>query len=115
MSELDPGVPQLDDKDLAQRIFDAERVVVLFYTDASVHCKRFVPAFRARVDEFACEVVAANISDRRDPRWDTYKVGDVPTVVVYEAGRELARTDNVPGVGLHGRDIDRLTKAVLPL
>ena len=104
-------VDRLDDRELAQRVFDNDRLVVLFYGESCTHSKRFMPHFEEHLDTFDCDVVAVDLSDRRDPRWETYRVTDTPTLALFGRGVELARTRVPPGVGLHRRDIETIARA----
>jgi thiol-disulfide isomerase/thioredoxin len=105
---IDPGVPILDEDELADRIDDEDLVAVLFYADWCGFCRAFAPAFRDRVDTLDVEAVAANISDESDPRWKRHDVQAVPTLAAFEDGEQVARVDARPGRGLEAEDVDRL-------
>lgn len=105
---IDPGVPVLAADELTDRIDEADPVAVFFYADWCGFCRAFAGSFTDRVDELGVDAVAANLSDRSDPRWSTYDVDIVPTLVAFADGEELARVDGRPGQGLEPEDVDRL-------
>lgn len=105
---IDPGVPILEEADLEERIADEEPVLVFFYADWCGFCRAFAPAFREKVERIDVDAVAANISSESDPRWKSYEVKAVPTLVGFRDGREVARADARPGRGLKAEDVDRV-------
>lgn len=99
---LDPGVPILAETALADRVDRPAPVLVLFYADWCPFCEAFVPGFREANAEASLPAVAANVSHPEDPRWETYSVEAIPTVLAYREGAEIDRLEAVPGEGLTG-------------
>ncbi|MDX1612469.1 MAG: thioredoxin family protein [Candidatus Thermoplasmatota archaeon] len=108
--KLDPGVPILDREALEARIEGEDLLTVLFYADWCGFCHRFMPPFRDHAEAIPGAVVAANISRESDPRWDTYQIQAVPTLVVFKQGAPLLKADSVPGLGLTERHLKALIK-----
>lgn len=105
---IDPGVPVVDEDELDERIQAEDPVAVFFYADWCGFCRAFAPTFQQRVDMLDLEAVAANISERSDPRWKRFGVSTVPTLVAFAAGEQVARVDGRPGRGLEAEDVERL-------
>lgn len=105
---IDPGVPILDEDELADRIENADPVAVFFYADWCGFCRAFAPDFRERVDTLGIDAVAANLSEETDPRWKRHGIDTVPTLIAFADGEPVARVDGRPGQGLAGADVDRL-------
>ncbi len=102
---LDPGVPQLSETALTDRIGRDKPVVVLFYADWCPFCEAFMPVFRENKKAFDDELVAANISHPEDPRWEAWGIETIPTLVAYAGGEERDRLEAEAGVGLTEEDL----------
>lgn len=108
MQTIDPGVPVLEESELEDRIQAEDPVVVLFYADWCGFCRAFVPTFREEVGNADVDAVAANISSESDPRWSTYEVDTVPTLIAFRNGETVARADGRAGRGLEAGDLEAL-------
>ena len=84
---------------------------VCFHADWCGFCARFVPAFEARSTDAGFPFHLADLSSEDDPRWETFGVQVVPTVILFKAGRAVWRAEAVLGIGLFDRDIVRMLAA----
>jgi len=64
----------------------AGRVPVLFTTDWCGYCRRFYPHYARLGGGWVVD-----ISDDDDPLWDDLQIRVVPTVILFEDGRPVAR------------------------
>lgn len=93
------------------RLQEPGRVAVLFTVTWCPFCRSFEKAWE---EWFAPEGVGklrVDISDERDPLWETFGVEIVPTVALFEEGRLGWRRDGIAGVGLGKADLRALTEA----
>ena len=74
-------------------------------------CRRFLPLFDAAAATSGLRFALADLSSEDDPRWETFKVNVVPTVLLFDNGALVWRKDSRLGVGLFQADIDALLKA----
>lgn len=102
---LDPGVRILSETELADRIDKTAPVLVLFYADWCPFSEKLMPTFRNTLGEIDMDVVAANISHPKDPRWKEHNIETVPTAVVFEKGTELRRSAARKGQTLEEEDL----------
>ncbi|MFQ6012682.1 MAG: thioredoxin family protein [Thermoplasmata archaeon] len=87
-------------------VLDAEEpVLALFFAAWCGFCQRFLPLFRA-TDTGAIKKVEVDISEEINPLWDTYRIQVVPTLILFEGGNILGRTDGILGEGLTRTDLD---------
>ncbi len=105
---LDPDVPILDEDALEDALERGEDMIVVYYADWCGYSRAFMPTFEDRAHDLPLPAAAANISDHEDPRWSTYGIERVPTLVAYQEGHEAARVGGRPGEGLKSEDLDRL-------
>jgi thiol-disulfide isomerase/thioredoxin len=70
--------------------------------------RQFVPKFVARNGRLPAKLAIADITDRDDPLWDTFRIKITPTIVVFRNGTVADRLDGRRFVGLRDSDLDRL-------
>lgn len=114
MQSINPNAPVLDQATLRERLDAGQSMIVLFYADWCGFCRAFTPTFEDHLDDLPLPPAAANISDHDDPRWDTFNVANVPTLIAFVDGEETARADGRPGQGLHLADLERLVDQLPP-
>jgi thiol-disulfide isomerase/thioredoxin len=102
---LDPGVRILSETALADRVHRDRPVMVVFYADWCPFSEASMPVIRQTADEVDMDVVAANISHPKDPRWEEFDVETVPTLAVYENGAEQRRAAARRGQSLEEDDM----------
>lgn len=74
--------------------------------------RRFVPKFVARNGHLAAHLAMADITDLKDPLWDTFHIRITPTILVFRDGVVLHRFDGRRFIGLRNSDLDHLTDFV---
>jgi len=82
------------------------RTVVMFTTSWCPFCRRFKPKFDACASESPdLRLAMVYIDEYENPLWDEHRVDVVPTLVVFDGGREVFRRDGVLGAGLGDSDL----------
>jgi thiol-disulfide isomerase/thioredoxin len=102
---LDPGVRILSETALTDRVHRDRPVMVVFYADWCPFSEASMPTIRQTADDVDMEVVAANISHPKDPRWGEFDIETVPTLAVFENGTELRRAAARRGQSLEEDDM----------
>ncbi len=72
----------------------------MFYAEWCPFCRSFYPQFGNALDSKGISWAEVDISDLEDPRWETFDVKVVPTIIVFEKGQPVFRRDGVLGRGL---------------
>lgn len=79
-----------DGSALAKKIAKGKHLV-LFYASWCPDCQFFLPEFNSIAAKFKGTAMKARIDDEANPIWDSYKIERVPTLILFEDGKELAR------------------------
>ena len=87
-----------------------EDLPVIFYARWCGFCRRFTPEFENFFRGLGVEYGMADISDYDDPRWDTFGIDVVPTIITFEGGKESHRRDGLLGLGLQTKDLEATRK-----
>lgn len=87
-------------------------VAVCFEADWCGFCHRFLPKFESRSADAGIPFARADLSLEDDPRWDTFGIRAVPTLILFKDGEAVWRADAHLGVGLFEKHIDRMLAAV---
>ncbi|HXW67667.1 MAG TPA: thioredoxin family protein [Thermoplasmata archaeon] len=99
---------------LGRSAFEGERLqrpgtwAVAFLADWCPFCRSFGPEFEGLGGPGAHRLAIADISEVDDPRWETFHIDVVPTVIVFRDGASTARRDGVLGRGLADADLAAL-------
>lgn len=67
--------------------------LVLFYAGWCPDCARFMPVFDALRPKAGLQLAKARTDEDENPIWDDWKIEVVPTVVLFEKGKEKARSE----------------------
>lgn len=110
--ERDRLTDEWSQPEFAQRLREADRVVVLFHADWCPFSKAFLDEFERADEESSVPMVRANVRHPMDPRWDDHRVLTVPTAIYFEHGEELERAEAQRGRGLDDRAFARFMHAV---
>ncbi|HIH30977.1 TPA: thioredoxin family protein [Candidatus Micrarchaeota archaeon] len=74
-----------------------EKSLVLFYASWCPDCARFMPTFNSLASKTKVTLLKAVIDEDENPIWDDFKIGRVPTVVLFENGKEKGRVEEKGG------------------
>ena len=77
-----------------------EPKLVLFSAHWCGYSERFLKVARSYEPSYNTELVLVDTDDPDESLWDEYKIRVVPTLVVFESGKETFRKEAVPGPGL---------------
>lgn len=102
---LNPGVRILSETALTDRVHRDRPVMVVFYADWCPFSEASMPTIRETAEDVDMEVVAANISHPKDPRWEEFGIETVPTLAVFENGTEQRRAAARRGQSLEEEDL----------
>ncbi len=67
--------------------------LVLFYASWCPDCARFMPTFDSLGSKTKLRLLKAKIDADENPIWEDYKIEAVPTVVLFEDGKEKMRAE----------------------
>jgi thiol-disulfide isomerase/thioredoxin len=89
-------------EDLAVKLKEYKKVLVLFYATWCPFCVGFVPTFDKTVATMGFEkVIHVLLDDYDNELWDDYDVPAVPTIIYFEDGKVCKRIDAQLGRGLN--------------
>ena len=88
---------------------DNKKTVVLFYASWCPYCSNFKPTFEANKIE-SVNKMGALVDEDENPLWDRFNIQAVPTMIVFENGKIIARRDAKKNIGLTKSDMDSLAK-----
>ena len=86
-----------------------EKTLVLFYADWCPYCANFKPTFE-EIKPDKIEKKAALVNEDENPSWDRFNIQSIPTIIVFQNGKILARRDAKRGIGLMRKDMESLIK-----
>ncbi len=77
-----------------------DRTIVLFHATWCPYCKQLMPSFERFAAEAKVDVARADISDYESPLWDSFSIEAVPTAILFDNGKAVARVDSTMGNGV---------------
>ena len=86
----------VDSKELKKHIVKGKHIV-LFYASWCPDCARFMSTFDSLTSRTKLPLAKAQTDEDENPIWDDYKIERVPTVVLFEKGKEKARAEESGG------------------
>ena len=89
------------------KILAARKVAVLFYAGWCPDCTAFMPDFDAAAAKSKVKVAKARIDEDENPIWDDYEIERVPTVVLFEDGKEKMRAEEKGGK-IDGKKLEKM-------
>jgi len=85
-----------DSSELKKEIAKGKHIV-LFYASWCPDCARFMPTFDSLSSKTKRPLAKAQTDEDENPIWDDYKIERVPTVILFENGKEKARVEESSG------------------
>jgi thioredoxin 1 len=77
-----------------------KRTIVVFHATWCPFCRRFVSEFEQLVPSKGVEAALVDISDVDSPLWNMFSIDVVPTAILFESGKPVARLDGKSGIGI---------------
>lgn len=103
-----PVLETQDKKELERRAAKGKSLV-LFYASWCPDCSRFMPIFDSLASKTKLQLLKAQIDEDENPMWDDYKIRRVPTVALFENGKEKGRVEESGG-GIDGVKLQKLLR-----
>jgi hypothetical protein len=72
----------------------------------------FVPKFVARNGRLPATLAIADITEWKDPLWDSFQIKITPTMILFRDGVQVGRLDGRRFTGLKDADLDRLIELI---
>ncbi len=94
-------------KDELGKLVSSPKIAVLFYAGWCPDCHRFMPVFDAAAAKAKVKVAKARIDADENPIWDDYKIEVVPTVVLFENGKEKMRAEE-KGARIDAKKVEKM-------
>jgi thioredoxin-like negative regulator of GroEL len=85
--------------------------VVLFAAHWCGFCSRFIAMANGLSTSFGGELKLVDTDDADESLWDTYAIGIVPTLVVFQKAEQIFRRDGVAYAGLQQADLEAALQA----
>ncbi|MFA6489137.1 MAG: thioredoxin family protein [Candidatus Micrarchaeia archaeon] len=83
------------------------KIAVLFYAGWCPDCGRFMPVFDAAAAKAKAKAAKARIDADENPIWEDFKIERVPTVVLFEEGKEKMRVEETGGK-IDGKKLEKI-------
>ncbi|MHB1869142.1 MAG: thioredoxin family protein [Nitrososphaerales archaeon] len=83
----------------------SEPKLILFAAKWCGYCSLFLKMAKEFKPSSDAELVLIDADDADESLWDDYKLNLVPTLVVFQSGKELFRKDGMSGIGLRASDL----------
>jgi len=83
------ALTKITSSELEELISSGRRFVAIFSTSWCGFCRSLVKEIERKAG--GCEVAVVDISDDSDPAWEKYNIDMVPTALLFNGGREVAR------------------------
>ena len=84
-----------------------KKMVVLFYATWCPYCSNFKPTFESAKIQTSNKL-GSIIDEDENPLWDKFNIQSVPTMIIFQDGKIIARKDAKKHLGLTKADMDSL-------
>jgi len=96
-------------KELSAKIAKG-KTLVLFYASWCPFCRAFLPIFEGCEAKAKVPLLKLQVDEDENPLWDEYFVEAVPTLLLFQDGKVVARADAKPHIGLKEADLTAILK-----
>jgi len=86
-----------------------KKTLVLFYADWCPYCANFKPTFE-EISSDKIQKKVALVNEDENPLWDRFNIQAVPTMIVFQDRKIIARRDAKKHVGLTRADMESIIK-----
>ncbi|MCX6772595.1 MAG: thioredoxin family protein [Candidatus Micrarchaeota archaeon] len=100
---------QTEDSSALKKQIAKGKHLVLFYASWCPDCSRFMPTFDSLPGKTALPLSKAQTDEDENSIWEDYKIERVPTVVLFENGKEKARAEESGG-SIDKKKLERMLK-----
>ncbi len=95
----------LSSADFADGEYKSEKkTMVIFYASWCPFCRRFLSELERILPDVGVPTALTDISDMEDPLWNAFSIDVVPTAILFQNHKPVARLDGVSGVGLRSSE-----------
>ena len=94
-----------DESELKKKLSASKKTLALFYASWCHDSLSFLPIFDANCQGSKCGIIKVKIDDDENPIWDSFKIDVVPTLVLFEKGKEKMRAETKGGRILCKKDV----------
>ena len=83
----------------------SEPKLILFAAKWCGYCSLFLKMAKEFKPSNDAEIFLIDADDPDESLWDTYNLNLVPTLIVFQSGKQLFRKDGLSGIGLRTSDL----------
>jgi thiol-disulfide isomerase/thioredoxin len=83
-----------------------DKTLVFFYAEWCPFCRKSFHLLKS-LDESQSKVFRVDLSDEKNPLWDSLKIKMVPTLIAFKDGTEFWRADGISMIGLRRKDFEQ--------
>ncbi|MGA2874974.1 MAG: thioredoxin family protein [Nitrososphaerales archaeon] len=86
--------------------------VILFAAKWCGYCSRFLEMAKDFKSSNDAQLFLIDADDPDESLWDSYNLRLVPTMIIFQSGKQLFRKDGISGVGLRSSDLTEVLNAL---
>jgi thiol-disulfide isomerase/thioredoxin len=94
------------------RLKNSGTIPALFYAQWCPFCMKFYPEFQTAMKSKGIEWAEVDISNDKDPLWETFIINVVPTIILFKGGQAIFRKDGLLGRGLSGKAVGEVLQEI---
>ncbi len=85
--------------------------IILFAAKWCGYCARFLGTAKDFKPSSDAQLFLIDADDPDESLWDDYKLRLVPTLIIFQSGKQLFRKDGMSGIGLRSSDLTEVLNA----
>ena len=86
--------------------------IVLFAAKWCGYCARFLETARDFKASSDAQIFLVDADNPDESLWDIHSLRLVPTLIIFQSGKQLFRKDGLPGIGFRSSDLSDALKAL---